>query len=79
MDTAFTVKMLIQLCQMLIHLRKLHTGFRCQNHVDGHPLLQHKQQHRRAVLAARKGYRMKKLVESKHLRPVLISNYPKHF
>ena len=80
MDAALMVKMLVQLCQMCIHLWKLHAGICCQHHVDGHPPFQHEQQHGGAVLAARKGYRVKYLlIESNHLRPVLISNCPKHF
>lgn len=73
MDTALTIEMLVQLCQMFVHLRKLHACIRCQHHVDGHPPFQHEQQHGRTVLAARKGYRVKyPLVESTHLRPVFL-------
>lgn len=68
MDAALMVKMLVQLCQMCIHLWKLHAGICCQHHVDGHPPFQHEQQHGGAVFAARKGYRMKYLlIESNHL------------
>ena len=71
-NTALTIEMLVQFCQMFVHLRKLHAGIRCQHHVDGHPPVQHEQQHGRTVLAARKGYRVKYLlVESNHLRVLI--------
>ena len=49
---AFAVKVLVNLLEMLVHLRKLHARICVQHEVDGHISLKHEQEHGRGILAS---------------------------
>ena len=50
-DAPFLIQYLVDLIPMAVHFGKFHSRVRRENAVNGHPGLQHKQEHGRRVLA----------------------------
>ena len=61
-DSTLTVKILVQFCQMIIHLWKLHAGIRCQHYINRHSAFNHQKQHSGTVLSTRQADGMKNLL-----------------